>query len=169
MKFVYEIDRARRARPWISDINLGISSQANRGRKYSNFHCFWQSLVLFGGKERGLLEKVKSGIDRTRRVLLGTGLEHLQHLQKWIWKGFTRIWCYLHLRVGIANIVVSYFELQLLNSWIVELNFQVLRIWNFFCQRFFSKKYSKWPSPSHSVFIWYWYGQITTIISFLFY
>jgi hypothetical protein len=32
----------------------------------------------------------RAPIDRARRVVLGTGLEHLEHLHKRIWKSFTK-------------------------------------------------------------------------------
>ncbi|CAF4053883.1 unnamed protein product, partial [Rotaria sp. Silwood2] len=34
----------------------------------------------------------RSPLDRARRVLLGTELEHLEHIPGRIWEGFTRIW-----------------------------------------------------------------------------
>ncbi|CAF2368966.1 unnamed protein product [Rotaria sp. Silwood2] len=34
----------------------------------------------------------RSPLDRARRVVLGTGLKHLEHIPGRIWEGFTRIW-----------------------------------------------------------------------------
>jgi hypothetical protein len=37
------------------------------------------------------MENLRTPIDRAHRVVLGTGLERLEHLLKQIWEGFTRI------------------------------------------------------------------------------
>ncbi len=67
------IDRARRVLPGTRVGLIGTSSRANPDKKYWDFHGFLRYLAFWEGKG-GLLGKVNSGIDRTRRVLLGTSV-----------------------------------------------------------------------------------------------
>jgi hypothetical protein len=54
------------------------------------------------------LKNLRTPIDRAHRVVLGTGMERLEHLLKRIWEGFTRI---PRRKTGILEFTRTWFEL----------------------------------------------------------
>ena len=55
----------------------------------------------------GVIRNLTLPLDRARRVLLGTTLEHLEHVPRRIRGGITRIRCQLHLRLKEAVLVLA--------------------------------------------------------------
>jgi hypothetical protein len=53
-----------------------------------------------------VIQNVIMPIDRAHRVVLGTGLEHLEHLHKRIWEGFNRISIGKKQYLGIYSLMV---------------------------------------------------------------